>query len=836
MHSNPHGLSSKEAHKRRLIYGGNHIQHSRFLETFRLLIYQFTNPLSLILIGAAVLAFFLADKLDATIILAIVFISGLIGFWQERGATQAVEKLLKMVEAKTIVIREDKRISVSAKEIVPGDILYLSAGDVISGDCLILELKDLFVDESLLTGETAPVEKKLGSLPKETPLTKRFNSLFAGTHVISGTALAIVINTGKSTEIGQLSEHLEGKKRTSEFEFDIRRFGTFLVEVTFVLVILLFLFNALLHKPILESFLFALALAVGLTPQLLPAIIAVNLAHGAKKMAAHHVIVKRLAAIENAGSMTILCVDKTGTLTEGKVQLLEGVNAEGKKNEKTEKYGVLNAYFQSGYANSIDMALVKHLPKDLSDYKKIDELPYDFQRKRLSVLLEDKEGPLLISKGAVNSILPLCKTIEKDNTQSSISEYANKLEEFYLSQGEKGIRVLAVAYKRVKEKILTASNESDLTFIGFLLLTDPPKKTIKNTLRQIVEAGISIKMISGDNQRIAHYIAEQVGIENPVVMTGEELSRHHDRQLYRKIDKIDVFAEIDPYQKERIIRLLKQQKHIVGFLGDGINDSLAIHAADVGISVNSAAGILKEEADIVMLRKDLSVLLKGIEEGRKTYGNTLKYIFMATSANFGNMFSMAIASLFLPFIPLLPKQILLTNLLTDFPEMTISTDRVDSEVLSQPLRLNIRFITYFMIVFGLLSSIFDFMTFGALLWMGASAEQFRTAWFTESIISASTIVLFIRTQKPFYSSRPSFYLMGAVFATCIITLILPWTPLGKLFNLIVLSPKYYVAIFGIIALYALSVEVTKFFFYRWIKTSKNLGKRNFQRLSRLNGR
>lgn len=814
------GLSSEETKERLSIYGPNLLKPKHKTATYYLLLRQFNNPLILILLFAAALSFFLRDPTDASIILIIVLVSGLLGFWQEKGATRAVEKLLSLVAIKVNVMRDNKEVEIPVEYLVPGDILVFNAGDIIPADCLIIESKDFFIDEATLTGETFAVEKKEGMIEADTPMSKRTNALFMGSHVVSGTAIAVAVYTGKQTEFGKISEHLVLRPPATEFERSIRRFGYFLMQVTFILLICIFGLNLWLQRPLLESFLFALALAVGMTPQLLPAIISVNLSHGAVEMAKAKVIVKRLASIENFGSMNILCADKTGTLTKGIVEVRDGIDAEGKPKEKVILYGYLNSFYQTGYSNPIDQAIKHHNNCDISLFSKLDEIPYDFVRKRLTILVKRDKENIMITKGSVANVLAVCTKAESSSGDIvEIDKLRGALLQKFEELSSQGFRVLGVSYRNIVQKDrIVANDESEMVFLGFLVLYDPPKLEAADTISHLKSCGVSLKIITGDNRFVATYAASQVGLTHPKVITGTDLNKMSDEALLKQVSEANIFAEVEPNQKERIILALRKRGNIVGYLGDGINDASALHAADVGISVESAVDIAKEVADIVLLEKDLSVLLQGIHQGRHTFANTMKYIFMATSANFGNMFSMAGASLLLPFLPLLPKQILLTNLLTDIPEMTISTDNVDKELLQRPLRLNIKFIRKFMLVFGLLSSIFDYATFGILLYYFKSTPiQFRTGWFIESVISASLVVLVIRSRKPFFKSRPSGLLTYSILATGVLTLFFPLTPFAKLFGFTALPFTFYVMIAGIIGVYVLTAECAKTIFYRKIK-------------------
>ncbi|HXZ30576.1 MAG TPA: magnesium-translocating P-type ATPase [Dehalococcoidia bacterium] len=811
------GLTSEEARQRLDRYGPNLVKPKKRYDFITLLWAQFKSPIILILAFAAVLSFFLHDQSTAIIVLVIIIVSGLLGFWQEYGAINAVKKLVSLVQVKATVLRDGNSVELPIENIVPGDIVILRAGDVIPGDCFLLESQDLFADEAVLTGETYPAEKAAGMLQADISLKDRRNTLFMGTHVISGSARAVVVNTGLQTEFGKIAQRLELRPPETDFEHGVRRFGYLLMEVTLVLVIAIFAINVYLARPILDSLLFSLALAVGLTPQLLPAIIGVNLAQGAKRMAQHKVIVKRLASIENFGSMNVLCSDKTGTLTEGKVQLHSAQDVEGRESEKVLLYAYLNATYETGYINPIDEAVRTYRKFDISAYKKLDEIPYDFVRKRISILVSTGDTPHILTKGALPNVLAVCSSAEMpDNTVVALTSVQQKVQKRFEELSREGFRILGMAYRPMKADSITREDEAGMVFLGFLVFFDPPKVGIVETLNRLKKLGISPKIITGDNQLVAESIAKQVGLATKTILAGRDLHQMSDEALLQQVNSVDVFAEVEPNHKERIILALMKTGNVVGYLGDGINDASALHAADIGISVDSAVDVAKEAADIVLLDKDLNVLVQGVEQGRQTFANTLKYVFMATSANFGNMFSMAGASTFLTFLPLLPKQILLTNLMTDLPEMTIATDSVDKELIDQPRRWNMGFIRNFMITFGILSSVFDYLTFAVLLFvLHAGSGLFRTGWFVESVISASLVVLVIRSRRLFFKSRPSRYLLMTTLIIAALALVVPFTPLGAVFGFIKLPLSFILLMLAIVALYIIAAELAKRVFYRY---------------------
>ena len=816
------GLSSSQVNQRLRLYGQNLVRTDKKKTTLSVLISQFKTPIIIVFIFTAALSFFLGEKEDASIILIIVIISGILGFWQEKRATDAINKLLTIVQSKCNVIREGKIRTVISENIVPGDIAVFKSGDSIPADCLIIESQGLFVDEATLTGESYPSEKFVSILPKETPLRDRQNSLFKGTFIVSGTAKAIITRTGAQTEFGNISERLRQRAPETEFEHGVKRFGYFLLEITLMLVIITLVINIYFHRPVLESFLFSLALAIGITPQLLPAIISVNLAHGAKRMATEKVIVKRLASIENLGSMNILCSDKTGTLTAGEVKLHSAKDIKGNHSDKVLLYGYLNAFYETGFVNPIDKAIREYHHFDVSGYSKLGEVPYDFIRKRLSIMVSGSESHLIVTKGALQNVVSICSNAEDVSGKIlEMSDVYEQIQSRYEELGKKGFRVLGVCYKKIDATSGSVSkgDEINMTFAGFLVFYDPVKPHITESINKLRKLGISLKLVTGDNKHVAAHIGQTVGLSTSHVLTGSELNHISAEALVKLAADIEIFAEIAPNQKEQIILALRRKAaNVVGYMGDGINDASALHASDVGISVDTASEVLKETADFVLLEKSLDVLVKGVQEGRRTFANTMKYVFMATSANFGNMFSMAGASLFLSFLPLLPKQILFMNLLADIPEMTISTDRVDPEMVEKPRRWDLKFIYKFMLVFGLLSTLFDYLTFAVLLFiLHANTGAFRTTWFIESVVSASAIVLMIRTRRPLFKSRPKKYLLLAIIAVVVLTFSLPLTPLGQLFELEPLSMIYYIAIFLIVLSYLFTAEIIKRIFYSKIK-------------------
>lgn len=823
LHSGQQGLSEAEVRFRQQQYGSNVINERKKYSGLTLFLNQFKTPVTLLLILAAVLSLTLGEMIDGIIILTIIFISSALGYWQEKGASKAVEELLKMIAVNCTVYREGIQQQKVIESLVPGDVIELSAGSLVPADCLLLSSDNLFVDEATFTGETYPVEKSITQLPAETPFAKRCNCVFLGSHVVSGKARALAIHTGHSTELGRLSGRLLHKRTDTEFERGIRRFGYMLMEITLILVLIIFAINVFLHKPVLDSFLFSLALAVGLTPQLLPVIVSINLARGATRMAHNKVIVKRLSAIPDFGSITVLCTDKTGTLTKGEVTVKDTLGCLGQHSEKARLYSWLNATLQQGFHNPIDVALSKLYEAAPGTYELLTEIPYDFIRKRLTVPVSDANSQLAITKGALLSVTAVCSFAEMPDGQIiPMADCQEQIMAAYQENSELGYRVLGLAYKTGQSAdSFSRDSEKEMIFLGMVTLYDPPKPDVIDTIHELQALGVSLKLITGDNKLVAISLMKQIGYKDPVVLTGQQLGRMSNAALQQQVLQAQVFAEVEPNQKERIIQSLRQAGLTVGFMGDGINDAPALHAADVGISVNTAVDVAKEAASIILLAPQLHVLSNGIKEGRYAYANTMKYIFMATSANFGNMFSMAGASLFLPFLPLLPKQILLTNLLTDFPEMTIANDQVDEAALQHPTRFDLNFIRRFMLVFGLLSSVFDYLTFGLLIFLlQANETLFRTAWFTESVISACLIVLVIRTKKPFFRSKPGKSLLVTTLIVIAAVLLIPYILPAALMNFGPMPGIYLAGIIVIVLAYVVCAELIKHWFYRRLLRSE----------------
>jgi Mg2+-importing ATPase len=818
--SAPGGLATAEAQERLRQFDPNALEARERATPLKLFLGQFKSPIVLILLFATGVSAVTKEWVDAVIILAIVLGSALLSFSQEYHANTAAEKLRAQVRVRATALRDGQPQVIPAEQVVPGDVVLLSAGSLIPADGILLEARDFYVNQAVLTGETFPAEKQPGQVAAEANLTERTNCVFMGTNVRSGSARALIVQTGKATAFGQIAERLTLRPPETEFERGIRRFGYLLTEVMLVLVFVVFAVNVYFREPVIDSLLFSVALAVGLTPQLLPAIISINLSKGSQTMADHGVIVRRLESIENFGSMDTLCTDKTGTLTEGVVQLDGALDVAGRPSDNVFRYAYLNAQLQTGLPNPLDEAIVAHAQPDLGGITKVDEIPYDFVRKRLSVIVREGDHHRFIAKGALDNVLAACTSVRDGGADVSLDDgHRAQIQQRFEAWSGRGFRVLGVAVRDVEpQSEYGRDDERDMTFLGFLLFFDPPKPGVLDVIADLARLGVRLKIITGDNRLVALHTAEAVGLEVSGVLTGANIGNLRDEALWQAVERTNLFVEVDPNQKERIILALQKRGHVVGYMGDGINDAPALHAADVGISVDQAVDVAKEAADFVLLERDLAVLRQGIVLGRTTFANTLKYVFITTSANFGNMFSMAGASLFLPYLPMLPMQILLTNFLTDFPALTIAGDSVDREMIEQPRRWNITFIRNFMVTFGLVSSVFDYLTFGTLLLIvRVTTDQFRTGWFLESVLTELLILLVIRTQRPFFKSKPSRYLMLSALAVAVVTLILPYSPLNRVLGLAPLPLSLLLVLLGITVAYITASEVVKRFFYERVK-------------------
>ena len=810
----PQGLAADEARRRLERYGPNAVGEHAELSRLDTLLNQLKSPLLLLLLFAAAVSVATGEWVDATIVLAIVLASAGIGYSREYRANTAAARLRARVQIHATVLRDGARQPVPVQEVVPGDVVLLSAGSIVPADGLLLEATDFFVNEAVLTGESYPVRKQPGTVPADAPLVRRSNSLFLGTNVRSGSARLLVAATGPATEFGAIAHRLELRPPETEFDRGIRQFGHLLLAAMTVLTVSVLVVNLLLDRPLVETLLFSIALAVGLSPELLPAILSVNLARGAHALAAHGVLVRRLPAIENLGSMDVLCTDKTGTLTEGVVTLDGAWDGAGARAPAVLELAATNAALQTGLDNPLDEAITQAHPAPPTGVAKLGEVPYDFVRKRLSVVVRDATGPLLVTKGALEPVLSACTTQADDSPLDDARRL--QLRARAGAWAEHGIRTLAVATRRLPEQaVYGRDDEAELRFEGFLTFLDRPKVGVGDALRGLAQLGVQVKLITGDAGAVARHVASAVGMPGERVLSGAQLDELHDEALWHAAERTDLFVEVDPNQKERIIRALRRTGHVVGFLGDGINDAPAMHAADTSLSVEGAVDVAREAADFVLLERDLDVILRGIAEGRRTFANTLKYVLTTTSANLGNMTSMAVASLFLPFLPLLAGQILLNNFLSDVPAVGIADDAVDPELVARPRRWDMPFVRRFMVEFGLLSSLFDALTFAVLLWLfAAGAELFRTGWFVESLLTELAVALVVRTRRPCWRSRPGALLLWSTVAVGILAFVIPYLPHAGLLGFTPLPATVVLALLAIAALYVAATEWLKHAFYR----------------------
>lgn len=820
------GLNSDEARSRLEEYGENTIKDKKKTSNLILFLNQFKNSIIIILIIATSISAATGEFIDASIILTIIFGSAILSFFQEYTAGNAMEQLRAKVESKTTVLRDGKFIEISSTKIVPGDIIKLSAGSLIPADGLIISSLNFFVNQSILTGESLPTEKAAAAVSENSSVEERTNCVFMGTNVYSGGATVLVIETGINTEFGKIAKDLTLRRSETEFEKGLRHFGYLLTKIMLILTLVVFAVNVIFKRPAIDSLLFSVALAVGITPQLLPAIISITLSMGSRNMAKEGVIVRRLNAIENFGSMDVLCTDKTGTLTEGTIRLDGAADFEGENSDEVFRLAYINAKLQTGMANSLDQTIIDSKEIDISTVKKQGEITFDFTRERLSVIVEDENKTKVIVKGAFTSVLGICDRVQMTDTQVPMNQVLlDRIQKNYENWSNKGIRVLGIAEKNIslKEKY-SVEDEKNMVFRGFLLLFDHPKADVSETIRELENKGVSLRIITGDNRLVAMHTAESVGLKITGVITGSELMQLNEDALLNKVEATNLFAEVDPNQKQRIIMAFKKRNHVVGYMGDGINDVPALNASDVSISVNNAVDVAKESADFVLMENSLEVLSRGIDLGRKTFNNTLKYVLVTTSANFGNMFSMAGASVMLPFFPLLPKQILMINFLTDFPAINIARDSVDSDILKKPRRWDINFIKRFMIIFGLISSVFDYLTFGLLfITFRAQSGSFRSGWFVFSVLTEIIVLMLMRSQKPFFKSKPAPTLLYSSAIVATITLILPYlSPINKLLNIEPIKLPMLISLFGLLTLYVIVTEVAKCFFYKSGKNSNGV--------------
>ena len=816
------GLSAAEAKARLIQFGPNLFRERQEKSLLRQYLIRFKNPLVIILLVASAVSAFSGEIINFLIISFIVLLSVTLDFVQEYRANEAAKKLRQSVSMRALVIREGKPLEIPVTEVVPGDVVLLSAGGLIPADGMVLESRDFFVKQTLLTGESYPVEKRRGMLPDTaTDLQEATNAVFMGTSVISGNARILVVKTGADTAIGEIADSLSRPSEPTSFEVGTRRFGMLIMRLTILMVMFVLLVNAYFHKPWLDSFLFAMALAVGLTPELLPMVISVTLSRGALRMARMHMIVKRLSAIQDLGSMDVLCTDKTGTLTEAKIRLERHMDVTGQPSERVLQLAYFNSFFETGLKSPLDEAILCHRHIEIGAWKKIDEVPFDFERRRVSVLIDNGVTRWLVVKGAPDEIVGLCTHYEAEGIKipRSLDEAAlAAIRSQRRALEEEGFRALGIAWRQVPMDLPHAvvSDETELVLAGFAAFLDPPKASAAPALAALGRVGVAIKIVTGDSDLVTRHVCAELKIPVTGLLMGKEIAQMDDSALQARVETANLFCRVNPGQKERVIRALKARGHVVGYLGDGINDAPSLHAADVGLSVESAVDVAKEAADMILLKQDLHVLHTGVLEGRRTFGNIMKYIMMGTSSNFGNMFSMAGAALFLPFLPMLPTQILLNNILYDISEIPIPLDKVDAGDIHSPRVLDMNFVRNFMLVIGPISSLFDFLTFYVMLVVLQAGEKlFQTGWFVESLCTQVLVIFIIRTRGNPLKSRAHPMLVATSFVVVAIAVLLPFTLIGTYFGFVTPPAKFYFILGGMTLVYLFVFELTKQGFYRW---------------------
>ncbi len=815
------GITEKEAEARQSEFGLNELAGKKKRNLVLQYFSYFLNPIVILLLTVGTVSYAVdnSNVISAGVIYFMVFVSVTLSFYQEFKAKDAADKLRKMIRNTATVVRSGQEREIPLKFLVPGDIIRLSAGDLVPADCRVLVSKDFFVNQASLTGESLPVEKSASVLGETAGITEQTNIIFFGSSVVSGSAEAMVVRTGLYTQFGEISRRLSQTGAETAFDRGIKDYSMLMVKFVVVLVFLIFIINAFLKNNMVEAMLFALAVAVGLTPEMLPVMVTANLSQGATNMAKKEVIVKRLPSIQNLGAMDVLCTDKTGTLTEDKIQLVRHVNIYGEEDDAVLRLAFLNSLYQTGLRNPLDVAIMQHdtasVAGEISGFRKIDEIPFDFVRRRMSVVVARAGARhLLLTKGAPESVFPLCAHVARRGKKSTFRpadlKAATKL---YNDLSADGYRVLALTSKAVasEKKAYAVADETGLCFEGFLAFLDPPKKTARASLAELMKRGIEIKILSGDNELVNGKIAKTVGLPIKGVITGQQIDAATDDSLMVLVEQNTIFARVSPIQKERIILALQRRKHVVGFLGDGINDSLALKTSDVGISVNSAVDVAKESADIILLRKSLHVLYEGVDEGRRTFSNIMKYLKMGSSSNFGNMFSVVGASIFLPFLPMAPLQLILNNFLYDMSQLGIPTDNVDSEDLLKPAKWSMDNLRNFVIYIGPISSIFDYMTYGVMLFVfQAPAAVFQAGWFIESIMTQTLIIHVIRTKKvPYLESRPSGKLMLLSLVLVSVAFLIILTPIHSYFGFGTLPLEYFPILFGMVLAYLALTQFIK---------------------------
>ena len=816
------GLTTKEAISRSAKYGNNEISKKKKTSLVVKFLSYFNNPLVIILIVAAILSGLTGEIKNLVIIFSMVLLSVIMNFYQEYKSSKAAEDIAKKLAVRATVMRNGSKAEIQTKHIVPGDVVLLSAGDIVPADGRIIQSDDFFINESIYTGASFPQEKTANEEGDN-------NVVFSGTNVVSGYSQIQIVNTGANTEYGKIADKLTDTNEVNAFEVGIKDFGYLIIKIIILIVLVIFLINAIEKKNLLDSFIFSIAVAVGITPELLPMIMSVNMAKGSINMAKKGVIVKRLSAIPDFGSMDILCTDKTGTLTEDRITLVKYIDISGSEDKSVLKLAYINGYFETGIKSLLDKAILDFKDIEMKGLSKVDEIPYDFMRKRSSIIYLEDHNRQMVTKGAPEEIFKICSKYLEDGKSSKITEDAFvRINSVYEDLSRQGFRVLAIATKDVLDgkKVYPKSEESEMTLVGFTAFYDPPKKGVAQTLDFMKKHGIEIKILTGDSPLVTKKICEDIGLPIRGIVSGEDLdlNKMSMASIANMAEKTNVFARLSPIQKERIITALRKQGYVVGYLGDGINDSPSLRSADVGISVENAVDVAKETADIILMKKGLQELMDGVLEGRKTFGNTMKYLMMGLSSNFGNMFSMIGAALYLPFFPMLPGQILLNNFIYDISQLSIPLDNVDDEYLKKPKHWDMGFIKLFMYVFGPISSLFDFITFYLLFGIfGLANGAFQTGWFLESLATQTFVIYVIRTRKiPFIESTPSKYLMASTIGAMCLGILLTMPPIGKIFGFVFPPLNVFISIFAIVFIYLILVEAVKQVFYRKLyKASRN---------------
>ncbi|MBB4200324.1 magnesium-translocating P-type ATPase [Rhodoblastus sphagnicola] len=822
----PAGLRGAEAEARLAIHGPNDAATVKRTPLWLQFLSRFRNPLVIILLGASGLSAATGDIASFVIIASIVMASMTLDFVQEARAQSAVEALRRSVAVQATVRRDGAPVSVPIDRLVPGDIVELIAGDLVPADARLLESRDLFINQALLTGEPYPAEKHASDKTSgaENPAgaensAEATNAVFAGTSVISGTATILVCRTGARTALGHLATSLAEKPPATAFAVGVASFGMLIMRLTILMVFFVLVVNISFHRPVLESLMFALALAVGLTPELLPMIVTVTMARSAMGLSRRKVIVKRLSAIHDLGAMDVLCTDKTGTLTEASIKLVRAIDGRGAESASAFAYAFINSHFETGMKSPLDEAILAAHPFDMAGWTKIDEVPFDFERRRISVLVEHDGKRRLIVKGAPEDLLRLSAKYEAaDGQELPLDAETRRIFQATLDDlGAQGFRALGIAGHAIAsdDQSIAVADESNLVFVGFAVFLDPPKASAGATIQALATAGVSVKVLTGDNELVARHVFKEIGVAVTGVLTGDDLTHLSEEALIAQVSRVNLFCRVNPQQKLRILMALKRLGHVVGYMGDGINDAPALHAADVGISVDGAADVARAAADLILLEHDLSVVREAVVGGRETVQNVSKYVLMGSSSNFGNMFSMAGAALFLPFLPMLPIQILLNNLLYDVSEIAIPFDGVDPEAVALPVKWDITFIERFMLVFGPVSSVFDFLTFYALVALfGAGAPLFQTGWFIESMTTQVLVVFAIRTRRAFFRSKPNGFLVAMALGVVAVAIALPLSPIGQWFGFVAPPPLFFAYLVGATLAYLALVEIVKIFFYR----------------------